>query len=175
MSAATSTEPAVWIGCLACYNAGALTGAWFQATTAYEITPQTLHGGPTTHEELWVFDYDGLPVAEELSPREAAGIARRIAEVDEENRDAFRAWIGNDLYTTFRDGPDIQHFQDAYVGHWDSFAQYAHNLADDIGLLADAPEALARYFNWSSWTADLAHDYTVLDASEGGVYIFRDH
>lgn len=38
MSVTTSTEPAVWIGCLACYNNGTLTGAWFQATTADEIT-----------------------------------------------------------------------------------------------------------------------------------------
>ena len=30
----TTTEPAVWIGCLACYNAGRLTGDWYQATEA---------------------------------------------------------------------------------------------------------------------------------------------
>lgn len=55
----TTTDPAVWIGCLACYNAGRLTGDWYQATEADEVTPARLHGGvSTTHEELWVMDHD---------------------------------------------------------------------------------------------------------------------
>ncbi|MDR8020406.1 antirestriction protein ArdA [Nesterenkonia aerolata] len=175
MSVATIT-PAVWIGCLSCYNAGALTGAWFEATTADEIAPQTLHGHQTSHEELWVFDYEHLPIDGECSPHEAAKLARHLDEVDEYLLPVFLAWIGSGSHVLDgEDLPDHGEFIDRYCGHWDSFTQYAHQLAEDICLLADAPEHIIRYFNWSSWADDLEHDYTVLDASERGVYIFRDH
>ncbi len=172
----TTTDPAVWIGCLACYNNGTLTGDWYEGASAGEVTPAQIHGGPTTHEELWCFDYEGLPISGEVSPQEAARIAQTIAEVDEHQRDAFRAWIANDSYIIDGDNrPDTGHFEECYAGEWDSFEDYAHNFADDIGLLGDVPEEVARYFNWSSWIADLQHDYTVLDAPHGGVFVFHNH
>ena len=172
----TTITPAVWIGCLACYNAGRLTGNWFEATTADEIAPQTLHGHQTPHEELWVMDHEHLPIEGECSPAEAAKLARHLDEVDEHQLPAFLAWIASGSHVLDGENlPDHGEFTDRYAGHWDSFEQYAHNLADETGMLADAPEEIARYFNWQSWTDDLAHDYTVIDASEGGVYIFRDH
>ena len=39
------------------------------------------------------------------------------------------------------------------------------------------PEEAVRYFDWASWTRDLAFDFTVVDAPAGegyGVYVFRD-
>lgn len=176
MSVTTSTEPAVWIGCLACYNNGTLAGAWFQATTADEITPEKLHGRQTPHEELWVMDHEHLPIEGECSPHEAAKLARHLDQVDEHLLPAFLAWIGSGSYVLDGENlPDHREFTDRYCGQWDSFEQYAQNLADETGMLRDVPEHIARYFNWSSWTADLAHDYTVLDASDGGIYIFNDH
>jgi hypothetical protein len=47
MSTTTTTEPAVWIGCLACYNAGRLVGAWFPADGAGDITTQQVHAPDT--------------------------------------------------------------------------------------------------------------------------------
>ena len=76
-SSATDTTPRVWIGCLACYNAGSLVGDWFDAATADEVTTYDVH------------------------------------------------------------------------------------------------EAIARYFDWDSWTRDLAFDYTTYDNPEGGVFVFR--
>lgn len=173
----TTTEPAVWIGCLACYNAGRLTGDWYDATEADQITPARLHGGvSTTHEELWIFDHEHLPIDGECSPQEAAKLARHLEEADEHLRQAFLAWISSGSHVLDGDNlPDHGEFTDRYCGHWDSFEDYAHNLADDTGLLQDLPEHVTRYFNWSSWTSDLEHDYTVLTAAEGGVYVFRDH
>ena len=60
------------------------------------------------------------------------------------------------------------------MGSWDSFREYADQLADDIGLLADVPEEIARYFDWRVWTRDLAFDYSTYDDPEGGVFVFRD-
>lgn len=176
MSAATTITPAVWIGCLACVAAGRLTGNWFQATIADEVTPHTLHGRQTSHEELWVMDHEHLPIEGECSPHEAAKLARHLDEVDEHQLPAFLAWIASGSHVLDGENlPDHGEFTDRYAGHWDSFEQYAQHLADETGMLSNVPEHIARYFNWSSWTDDLQHDYTVLDASEGGVYILRDH
>lgn len=71
MSSSTlvAVPPRVWIGCLACYNAGRLVGDWYDAEDAGEVIPEDLHGHPTSHEELWVFDLEGFPrETGEISP-----------------------------------------------------------------------------------------------------------
>ena len=74
----------------------------------------------------------------------------------------------------FSDLPSIPDFEDRYCGDHESFTDYAHGLAEDIGLLDDVPEEVARYFNWEAWTRDLGYDYTTTDSPNGGVFIFRN-
>ena len=99
-----------------------------------------------------------------------------LAEVEEHLRPALRAWVesGNYVAEGTGDLPSISDFEERYQGHWDTFAEYAEQLADDIGLLADVSEEIARYFNWQAWTRDLAMDYLTYDGPEGGVFVFRD-
>lgn len=35
------------------------------------------------------------------------------------------------------------------------------------------PEEAQRYFNWEAWTRDLEYEYTVTNAPDGGVFIYR--
>lgn len=70
--------------------------------------------------------------------------------------------------------PSYSDFIDVYQGQWDSFAEFAQSLADDIDLLRGVPEHIAGYFNWDAWARDLRFDYSVLDAPEGGVHVMRD-
>ena len=69
--------------------------------------------------------------------------------------------------------PSVSDFEERYQGHWESFEDYARELADGIGLLADVPEEIARYFDWQAWSRDLAMDYSTYDDPEGGVFVFR--
>jgi antirestriction protein len=171
----TTTEPAVWIGCLACYNAGRLVGEWVDAVDAADVTPEAIHGHPTAHEELWVMDTDGLPISREMSPAEAGEWGAVLAEVDEWQRDALAAWVASGDYVAEGRGdlPSLPDFEERYAGEWDSFRDYAENLADDIGLLQDVPDTLTAYFNWDVWIRDLAYDYTTHPAPGGGVFVFR--
>lgn len=176
---ATDTTPRAWIGCLACYNAGRLVGEWFDAETADEVTLADVHGG-AGHvrgdcEELWVMDHENIPVRGEMSPHEAAEWGRAIASAPEHERPALCAWVASGDYVSEGTGdlPSLSDFEERYVGHWDSFRDYAASLADDNGLLDEAPEALKTYFDWDAWTCDLAFDYTTEPAAEGGVYVFR--
>ena len=169
------TTPRVWIGCLACYNDGRLAGDWFDAASADEITTYDVHGRDSSHDELWCFDIENIPMRREMSPSEAAEWGRVFDEVDEHQRAALYAWVASGDYSAEGTGdlPCTSDFEERYQGHWDTFAEYAENLADDIGLLDGVPEEIARYFDWSAWTRDLAFDYATHDNPEGGVFVFR--
>ena len=178
-SSATDATPRAWIGCLACYNSGYLVGHWFDAATADEVTLADVHGAHSradSHDELWCFDHENIPVRGELDPLTAAAWGRCLAEVDEHLRPALCAWVESGDYVAEGDTdlPSVSDFEERYQGHWDTFAEYAENLADDIGLLADVPEEIARYFDWQAWSRDLAMDYSTYDDPEGGVFVFRD-
>ncbi|WP_193107342.1 antirestriction protein ArdA [Brachybacterium sp. FME24] len=178
----TTTEPAmkVWIGCLACYNNGQLVGEWFHAIDADEVTLADVHrgsgGSRAGCEELWCLDVDDMPVHREMSPTEAAEWGRIVEDVDEHLRPALLAWVRSGNYVAVGTGdlPSVSDFEERYAGAWDDFNEYAHQLAEDIGLLADVPEEVARYFDWKSWTRDLAFDFTVEDAPGSGVFVFRN-
>lgn len=169
----------VWIGCLACYGDGRLVGEWVAAEAADEVTLDDIHansGGIRLGcEEMWVMDSDGLPISREMSPDEAAEWGRLLVEVDEWQRDALIAWVRSGDYVAEgqTDLPSLSDFEERYAGEWNSFREYAENLADEIGLMAGVPDEIAGYFNWDAWTRDVAFDYTTCSASGGGVHVFR--
>lgn len=178
MSTTTTVEPAAWIGCLECYNAGCLVGDWYPASRAGGITTDQIHGclvRAGTHEELWVMDHEGLPIAGECSPADVQERAEVLGSVEEWQLPALCAWIASGDYVCEGRGdiPSLPDFEERYAGEWSSFREYAESLADVIGLLADAPEELARYFDWSAWVRDLAHDHTTQPAPGGGLFVFR--
>ncbi len=168
------TIPRVWIGCLACYNGGRLVGDWHDALGADEVTSEDVHGRASSHDELWCFDLENIPVRREMSPHEAAKWGRVFEEVDEHLRTALYAWVASGDYVSEGTGdlPAVSDFEERYCGHWESFDDYARQLADDIGLLRDVPEEIATYFDWESWTRDQQFDHSVVDANSG-VHVFR--
>ena len=177
----TDQTPKVWIGCLHCYNSGALVGEWFDAVDADETTLADVHKGSrrpyAACEELWVMDHELIPVRGEMSPSEAAQWGRALTEVEEHLRPALRAWVQTGSYVAEGTGdlPSIPDFLERFCGHWESFREYAEQLADDVALHSNWPEEAVRYFNWDVWVRDLAYDYVVEDAPapEYGVYVFR--
>ena len=177
MEKTTTDTPRVWIGCLACYNEGRLIGDWFDAATADEVATYDIHGAHSradSHNELWVFGHENIPASGELDLLTAAEWGRVYEEVDPEQWPALCAWVESGDYVAEGTGdlPSVSDFEECYRGHWDTFAEYAENLADAIGLLDDVPEKIALYFDWSAWTRDIEFDYSTYDAPEGGVFVF---
>ena len=172
----TDVTPRVWIGCLACYNAGKLVGEWVDATDAVEITSNDIHNESENidHDELWCFDHENIPTTGELDPLAAASWGELFEETGESNWLALCAWVTGGAYTADSNNlPSIPDFEERYCGQWDSFRDYADNLADEIGLLDETCDEIARYFDWEAWTRDLEFDYSVCDAPHGGVFVFR--
>lgn len=170
----TDMTPRVWIGCLACYNEGRLVGDWHDALGADEVTSADVHGRASSHDELWCFDIENIPVRREMSLHEAAEWGRVFDEIDDHLRAALFAWVASCDYVSEGTGdlPVVSDFEERYCGHWDGFDDYARQLADDIELMRDVPEEIATYFDWESWTRDLAFDYSVVDA-DTGIHVFR--
>jgi antirestriction protein len=162
--------PRAWVGCLACYNAGILRGEWFDGLEAGDVTAETLHTGPTSHEELWVFDHEGYGglIAGECSPAEAQRLAELLDEVPDGMGAAFAAWVG------YGNDPDPATFEDHFHGEHESEKHYAYELADGIDLFgAAADTALETYFDWDAWTRDLfMGDHYSIAAPGGGVWVF---
>lgn len=175
LSTCSTVRPSVWIGCLACYNEGRLVGEWVDAEDAGGITPADLHGTSTAHEEMRVFDLEGFPRGTgEMLPAAAVPWGELFDEVGETRWPALLAWVETGCYVADSDDlPCASDFEDAYQGEWDSFADYAAQLAEDIGLTDGWPEEAQRYFDWEAWTRDLKFDYTIAAAPDGGVFIFR--
>jgi len=176
MTTSTATDARVWIGCLACYNAGRLVGEWYDAADADAVSIEALHIDAETIarvscEEMWVMDHEGLPISGECSPMEAAAWGRLLADVDEWQRDAFLAWVRLDW--TGNDLPNVSDFLDAYMGEWDSMRDYADNLMDECGMWAEVPEWARPYIDMDAFARDLSLDHGTAPALGGGVYVFR--
>lgn len=171
--------PQVWVGCVGCYAAGGLVGQWIDADLADTVTVTDLHRAlpspaphGTFHEELWCYDSE-LPGGER-SPESAAEYGLRLAEIDEALRPAFLAWIRTGAHVVDADDlPIASAFEDSYCGEWESFQAFADEQIDALGVLRDAPDEIARYFDFASYARDLSYDYTVVDA-ESGIFVFRD-
>lgn len=169
-------EPRVWIGCLACYNEGRLRGDWFSAAEAADVTPRQIHGGrATSHEELWVFDHDNIPVDGEFAPMDATGWAEVYDEVGSEQWPAICAWVRSGSYVAQGDTdlPCVGDFEEAYCGNWSSFREYSDQYVEDTGMLDGVPEEVSRYFDYAAFARDLEMDHSVEPDGHGGVYIFR--
>lgn len=137
----------VWIGCLACYNAGALIGDWFPANEAGEVTVEQVHEGHhgtwrlDTHEELWCFDTENMPVRGEMSPMEAQRIAELCDAIEDDNLPvkAVVEWTlhtGESFSQMEWDAPTRSEFSDAYQGEYDSEEAYVEERLTDEGTAA---------------------------------------
>jgi hypothetical protein len=199
----TTVEARVWVGCLGCYNAGALVGEWVDALEAGEYDPHGPGGlgmaglkapacGSAEADERWCFDHEGLAgfVEGECSPAEAVRVAELLEAIEADGADveAVRAWIGwvgwsgrtPMQWDEIREG-----FEDAYAGHADSGPDYAEELADELGAFtvqAGYGEPVDVSGQWPMTCIDwdrawreleLGDGMAAIDDPAGGVFVFR--
>ena len=178
-----ATEPRVYVACLASYNNGTLHGAWINlegadADTIQEEIDAMLAASPAPDaEEYAIHDHEGLCgllSGESASADELAEIAEAIEEIGDD-AEAFEAYC-NCYGANGAPSDLVEQFREAFQGVWGSEQDFAENLADDTGLLDDAPETLRTYFDWEAWTRDLfmGGDYSSHDVS-GGVAVFSSY
>lgn len=147
----------VWLGCLACYNDGRLVGDWHEATDAADVTPEDVHGRPTTHDELWCFDVEGFgPFNREMGPVEASAIAAACAASEDAGVPARAAllWAAN----VGNEPSDLEGAAEDYCGEWESLADYAQELAEDTGAVPDELRWPLYCIDWERAARELSFD-----------------
>lgn len=166
----SETDFSVWVGCLACYNEGRLTGAWVSASECDTYVPCER----ACHEEWWVMDHECPAIQGECSPAEAHATYLALEYLTEatgynvEVIYAYAEWVGQSVVDITPDS-----LSDSYCGDWGSWREYTDTQADEL-LLATADEAVARYFDYRAWADDLEMDHYHTRSHDGRTLIFQE-
>jgi antirestriction protein len=170
-----STNPRVYVACLAAYNSGRLHGEWIDADQSadelHEAVARMLAASPQQGADEWaIHDYEGfgsLRLGEYESLERVATIAAGIAEHGE----AFSAWLS---YDESQDATDMQSFEDAYRGEWDSLRAYAEDYAESTGMHDAAEKSRSHYVvvDIDTLTRDLDIELYSVRSDHHTVYIF---
>jgi len=183
--AAHEARPQIWAGSWLDYNNGTLHGQWIDAARDADEVWADIHtmlaASPTARrhgeiaEEWGIFDHDNfgpLHVGEQADIGYITAVARGIAE----HGPAFAAWA--DLAGDDRE--QLDKFEDAFLGTYDSLTAYVDQLVDDLGyqdLIDEAlPESIRPYVRIN--TEALAHDMRLSgdihaeDATDDSTWIF---
>tara|TARA_R110002012_G_scaffold9671_1_gene44375 strand:- start:1513 stop:2046 length:534 start_codon:yes stop_codon:yes gene_type:complete len=171
-------EPRAWVGCLAAYNDGILHGEWLDCDDEDEFNKglkRVLDSSPVEDaEELWVMDYEGLPIRDECSPSVALRLGLLVDEVCNSNHHAYEVlehaldYHGGDASLEQVN----QYIEDSYAGTYESEEDFAFELAVNMGQNTDG--FLGNYIDWERMARDLFMcDYTSVSLKEGGVAVLR--
>ncbi|MBB4768631.1 antirestriction protein ArdA [Xanthomonas sp. LMG 8993] len=104
-------------------------------------------------EEWAVHDSEDLPAGfRDTEQPDLAALVVRLQELEDlsdDEREAFNAFCeveGDESVDTFRE---------RYIGEFNSWADLAEHCVEEGGLLQDAPDALARYFDFEAYGRDM--------------------
>ena len=150
----------IWVGCLACCNAGRLTGRWIDVdeTAEDEVTPKLIHGRDTSHEELWVVDFEGfedlIDGGGNVSTFYRAAAFLDEAEASHVDPRPLTAWLKFEGLDWSIAGV-IEQFHDAYVGEYDTNVECAEAEFGDAyaDVIEQLPAVLRYRIDWDGvWT-----------------------
>ncbi|KQR82857.1 hypothetical protein ASF98_02320 [Arthrobacter sp. Leaf337] len=174
------TTPAIYVASLADYNNGRLLGDWIDATIGADaihekITAILARSTEPAPEEWAIHDYEGFG-NKRLSEYERIEDVAALAEGIEQHGEAFTAWVD---YTGL-DPEDWHHFDDAYLGEFDSLTAYAEQMIDDLGWRDEVekylPESLQPYvkIDAEAMAEDMRLNGEIYSVeSDSGIYVFN--
>jgi len=174
--------PAAWVGCLACYNNGALVGAWVDGAAAADAKEDAdwvlaVHRNAPdalAHEEWQVFDHENYAgaIRGECSPETAQEAAEFLAQIEEGEAEALAAFIRAFGGSYKMDAETLETHRDAYRGFWSSFEEYAEEFAEECGLINADAQWPHTCIDWEHAARELSYDYVTEDVA-GGVHVWE--
>jgi len=148
-----SSNPEIYVACLAAYNNGHLHGAWIDATQdiddiASDIKAMLAASPEPDAEEYEIHDsnFEGCIIDKGEELKTVHAIAHLIVEHGE-----VAAKLYNDLgYIT-----EVENaLEDCNYGEWGSESEFGENFFDDL-YLYEIPEHLQSYIDYDRFTRDL--------------------
>lgn len=154
----TPAQCRAYVADLAAYNAGELIGQWIDldgldADEMKAAVQAVIDASPFPGaEEYAIHDWDGVPSSFGEWPdwERVAAYVEVVTELDEEELEAYEIW--HDCEPDYN--TELEAFRDAYRGCFTSGADYAQDLAEDLGL----PESNA----WPCCCIDWEHAWQEL-------------
>jgi len=170
MSTTTITEPSIYVGTYAKYNASSLKGAWLNLSD-YSDRDSFLEACAELHAdesdpELMFQDFSGFPrswYSESSAPPE---ILWEWLALSDDEQDAYAA------YLSYNPSGDIDDFRNAYCGTANSEADFCENYAEETGAIPkDFPTWIS--IDWqATWDCNLTHDYWSERGESGDLHFF---
>ena len=167
-------NPAVYVGTFHKYSSGSLDGMWLDLT-AFSDYDEFLAVCAYLHRdeadpEFMAQDYENFPeewYTEGFMSREEFDKIQEFAELDEDEREAFEAFLDLKCDSDL----SVDDFREAYQGEWDSEEEFARHIVDECGMLDNVPESLKDYFDFERYADELfRYDYDFQDG-----YVFRSY
>lgn len=166
--------PRIYVACLAAYNHGCLYGDWF-ALKDYDdveelsaaIQEMLKDSVIPNAEEFAIHEYEGFygyQIHEYENLETVLTLGYNIAEHGE----AYVLFCKN-----YGSIADVEDFQEAYVGEYDSEIDYAQEIFDEQHITV-IPEAIRNYFDYALYAQDLfINDYFAMKNETNRVYVYR--
>lgn len=169
-----SKYPNVEVECPQCAKKGFVTFHNSETGDTRQGMCPTCDGkGTVPSAEEWAIhdseDWAGIKISE----HESIDTITELAAALEEHGEPWAKWWNNE----YRDGADVDTFQDVYRGHYKSLEEYVEEYCEDCLFSKDTPEVLKTYFNFEAFGRDmeLGGDIWTTEASDGGIYIYDNH
>ena len=173
--ATTTTEPRIYVACLAAYNNGHLHGAWIDAAqepwSIWEDVQAMLKASPIADAEEWaIHDYEGFGrtrIEEYASFERVSALAAFLAEHGEIGAALLDYYCG-----------DLNEAQEAiderYIGQHSSLADYVQELTEEVTAI---PTTLRNYIDWEAMArdAELNGDVFTIETGFAQVHVFAGH
>lgn len=172
--------PRIYVASLSDYNDGRLHGTWLSADADPDELAEGIHAmlarSPTPGAEEWAcHDADGFGPLH-LGEYEDLATISKLGQGIAEHGPAYAHWAA---ICGTHDPDELDRFDDAYLGQWNSVEAYAEELLDGLGiedlLEREVPEHLQAYVtvDVDGFARDLEYSGDIT-ASEGdhGVYLF---
>jgi len=171
--------PRIYVASLSDYNAGRLHGRWIDATQDREVILDEIQAmlaesREPVAEEVAIHDFDDFGDIT-LGEWEDLDRVHELATALVAHGEAFAAWYASGDVDA--DSSLAGQFEEAYVGEFDSLADYAEELATEVGEVTDTQLAVWPFtcIDWERAGRELEFggDVWSAEAPLGRVWLFR--
>ena len=176
------TKYGIYFANLSAYNSGRLVGKWVHPLLYDNLADflvaieKATKDGTEYADEIAVHDYDNFPDMGEYPDHESIyNLAHAIEESyldDEVLIKYFKDYYSSNIEKL---ADHISDIENAYVGEYESFEEYANEIADsDIESLVnkDAQQFVFNNFDYDKHARDLEYSYNVITLDNYKVAIF---
>ena len=156
-----SDHPRIYVSTYAKYNDGSIDGKWIDISE-YNTYKEFVDACRELHKdekdpEFMVQDFENYPEAwyheAGLPTEEEFDKINNYYMMDDDRKAAYEA------YVNYTDDDDIEHFEEAYQGHFDSASDFAYDFVDSIGWDGVGEDNLDMYFDYDALGRDLMYDF----------------